>query len=85
VITAMLPQARVGDMSVCGGPIVKGSLTVFVGNKPAARIGDPTGHGGVITTGAPTVLIGDCGKGDCDCMKAAAKSGSATVAGGKGG
>lgn len=62
VLTCMMPQARVTDQCVCVGPpdiIVKGSMTVLVGNLPAARIGDMTAHGGVIVMGAPTVMIGD--------------------------
>lgn len=61
VITAMMPQARVGDMCVCVGPpdsIAMGSTTVIVMGKPAARMGDPTLHGGKIVMGCPTVLIG---------------------------
>jgi uncharacterized Zn-binding protein involved in type VI secretion len=88
VLTGFLPQARVGDMALCVGPpdvIIKGSLTVLVGNKPAARLGDPTAHGGVIVMGCPTVIIGDVGKGECDCMKSAAAGAKGTVAGGPGG
>lgn len=61
VLTAMMPQARVGDMCVCVGPpdtIALGSFTVLVGGKPAARLGDTTAHGGTIVVGAVTVLIG---------------------------
>jgi len=62
VLTAFLPQARVGDMLVCVGPpdvIVKGSPTVLVGFMMAARLLDLTAHGGVIVgPGAPTVMIG---------------------------
>ncbi len=61
VLTGFMVQAVVGDMCVCVGPpdtIVKGSMTVLVGNKPAARIGDLTAHGGSIVMGCPTVLIG---------------------------
>ena len=50
VLTAMMPQARVGDMAVCVGPpdtIAKGSATVFVNNMPAARLGDMTAHGDI--------------------------------------
>jgi len=50
-----------GDMATCVGPpdsIVKGSVTVLIGNKPAARMGDNTAHGGVIVVGCPTVMIG---------------------------
>ncbi len=62
VITCFMPQARVGDKSVCVGPvatIIRGSATVLVNNKPAARMGDQTSHGGAIVTGCPTVLIGE--------------------------
>jgi uncharacterized Zn-binding protein involved in type VI secretion len=61
VITASMPQARVGDMCVCVGPpdsILLGSTSVIVGGMPAARIGDPTVHGGSIVMGAPNVMIG---------------------------
>jgi uncharacterized Zn-binding protein involved in type VI secretion len=61
VLTAMMPQARAGDMAVCVGPpdtIAMGSPTVLVGGMPAARMGDTCGHGGTIVLGAPTVLIG---------------------------
>jgi uncharacterized Zn-binding protein involved in type VI secretion len=61
VVTAFMPQARVGDMCVCVGPpdvIAMGSPTVLVGNMMAARMGDITAHGGSIVIGAPTVLIG---------------------------
>ncbi len=61
VLTASVPQARVGDMAVCVGPpdtIALGSFTVLVGGMPAARMGDLCGHGGTIVIGAPTVLIG---------------------------
>src|SRR5215210_7437969 len=66
VLTCMMPQARIGDMAICVGPIdsiVRGSMTVLVGGRPAARIGDMTAHGGVIVTGCFTVLIGDAGAG----------------------
>lgn len=62
VLTGKLPQARVGDMSVCNGPpdvIAVGSTGVFVNKKPAARLGDQTAHGGTIVAGLPTVLIGE--------------------------
>lgn len=61
VLTAAMPQARVGDMCVCVGPpdtIAKGSATVLVAGMPAARMGDMTAHGGTIVLGAPTVMIG---------------------------
>jgi uncharacterized Zn-binding protein involved in type VI secretion len=62
VLTAKMPQARMGDMAVCVGPpdsIAMGSPTVFVEKMMAARVGDPSVHGGSITgPGAPTVLIG---------------------------
>jgi uncharacterized Zn-binding protein involved in type VI secretion len=61
VLTAGLPQARVGDMCVCVGPpdaIAMGSMTVLVNGRPAARVGDSTVHGGTIVLGAFTVLIG---------------------------
>ncbi len=57
------PAACLGDMLMCEPPappdsIVKGSATVFIGNKPAARQGDATSHGGSIAMGSPLVLIG---------------------------
>jgi uncharacterized Zn-binding protein involved in type VI secretion len=61
VITVSMPQARVGDLCVCVGPldtIAMGSSTVLVGGMPAARMGDLTAHGGSIVMGAPTVIIG---------------------------
>lgn len=73
--------ARLGDTCICGAPINKASATVFIGGQQAARMSDTTAHGGVIMKGEFTVLIGDVGKGDCDCMKAAAASGSALVTG----
>jgi uncharacterized Zn-binding protein involved in type VI secretion len=50
-----------GDMATCVGPpdsIIKGSVTVLIGNKPAARMGDNCAHGGTIVVGFPTVMIG---------------------------
>lgn len=62
VLTGKMPQARVGDISVCaaGGPatIITGAWNVLVGGSPAARITDKTNHGGMIATGFVTVLIG---------------------------
>jgi len=61
VITAYMPQARVTDKAICTGPtdvIVKGSMTVWVGNQMAARVGDQTVHGGVIVSGVTNVQIG---------------------------
>jgi uncharacterized Zn-binding protein involved in type VI secretion len=62
VLTAFLPQARVGDMLTCVGPpdvVALGSMTVLVGGQPAARMGDLTAHGGTIVAPcAPTVMIG---------------------------
>lgn len=66
VITAGMPQARVGDMLTCVGPpdvVAKGSASVFVNSMPAARLGDMTVHGGSIVLGAVTVIIGDAGGG----------------------
>ena len=56
-----LPAACMGDMATCVGPpdaIVKGSMTVLIGNRPAARMGDSMAHGGTIVVGFPTVMIG---------------------------
>ena len=61
VLIAGLPAAVMGDTATCTGPpdaIVKGSVTVLIGNRPAARMGDQTAHGGTIVAGCPTVLIG---------------------------
>jgi uncharacterized Zn-binding protein involved in type VI secretion len=61
VLTAGMPQARVGDLATCVGPpdtITLGSMTVLVGGQPAARMGDLCSHGGTVAMGAPTVLIG---------------------------
>ena len=61
VFILSMPAARSTDMAFCVGPpdvIVKGSMTVLIGNMPAARMGDLTAHGGTIVSGAPTVLIG---------------------------
>lgn len=61
VLTAMMLQARVGDMCTCVGPpdtIALGSTTVLIGKMMAARMGDMTAHGGTIVVGAPTVMIG---------------------------
>ena len=66
VLTGALPQARVGDMLVCGGPpdvIAMGSTGVFVNSRPAARMGDQTAHGGAIVLGMFTVLIGETAGG----------------------
>lgn len=92
VLVGGLPQARVGDKSICaaGGPsaIITGSPTVLVGGRPAARIGDMHAHGGTIVTGCPTVLIGEAGgvgpvgasiSVAKPCFKAAAEAGSAFV------
>jgi len=61
VLTSGLPQARIGDMHVCVGPLgtlALGSFTVLVGGQPASRMGDVTAHGGAVVGGCPTVLIG---------------------------
>lgn len=66
VITAFMPQARVGDTCTCVGPpdaIAAGSPTVLVCGMPAARMGDATIHGGTVASGAPNVLIGVSGAG----------------------
>ncbi len=62
VLVGGVPAARVGDQSLCAGPvdsIVQGSSTVMIEGKPAARMGDPTAHGGSIAVGCPTVMIGN--------------------------
>jgi uncharacterized Zn-binding protein involved in type VI secretion len=61
VLIEKLPASIVGDSCVCVGPpdtIVKGSMTVMIGNAPAARLGDTTAHGGSVVLGALTVIIG---------------------------
>lgn len=66
VLTAFMPQARVGDTCTCVGPpdaIAMGSPTVLVCGMPAARLGDATVHGGSVVAGAPNVLIGASGAG----------------------
>jgi uncharacterized Zn-binding protein involved in type VI secretion len=76
VIIEYMPAACQTDLQVCplsdgpkphvGGMIVKGSMTVKIGNKAAARVGDPTeckGPPGTIAKGASTVKIGDMGMG----------------------
>src|SRR5262245_63740649 len=76
VMIGFMPAACMGDAHVCplsdgpkphvGGTILKGSLTVRIGNKPAARVGDPTeckGPPGTVAMGEMTVLIGDMGMG----------------------
>jgi uncharacterized Zn-binding protein involved in type VI secretion len=78
VLIGNLPAARVGDLTICGAPIAKGSMTVLIGNQLAARQGDITGHGGVIVKGEPTVLIGDQPARNA-CMASASSSGSAFV------
>lgn len=82
-----LPAARLGDMLLCVGPpdsFVQGSPKVLIGGKPAARITDALAHGGKIPMGAVKTFIGE-GPPDPDaereCLKNAAKSGSATVSG----
>jgi uncharacterized Zn-binding protein involved in type VI secretion len=62
------PAARIGDMTVHGGVITTGYLTVLIGGMPASRISDMhtcpmvTGlvpHvGGPIVTGSATVITG---------------------------
>jgi uncharacterized Zn-binding protein involved in type VI secretion len=62
------PAAVQGTPHACAMPplagphppsaIVKGSLTVLIGNLPAARVGDLCGCGAVIAMGAPLVEIG---------------------------
>ncbi|HJO95708.1 MAG TPA: PAAR domain-containing protein [Victivallales bacterium] len=61
VLIGCLPVAGLGSMAICVGPpdtVIKGSLTVLIGNKPTARMGDQTGHGGVVIGCCPTVMIG---------------------------
>jgi hypothetical protein len=77
-------------MLQCAGPLdsfVQGSPKTLIGKtliggKPAARITDALAHGGKIPVGAVKTFIGEGPPDDVacrDCLKAAAKSGSATV------
>jgi uncharacterized Zn-binding protein involved in type VI secretion len=58
VLIDHLPAARVGDLTACGLPVAKGSLTVYIGGLMAARIGDTVACGGAIVIGSTTVMIG---------------------------
>jgi uncharacterized Zn-binding protein involved in type VI secretion len=72
VLIGGMPAATAGDLQACPlsngpvphgtGPIVKGSLTVFIGGKPAARVNDPCICVGapnqIAPPGCPTVFIG---------------------------
>jgi uncharacterized Zn-binding protein involved in type VI secretion len=66
-----MPAARMMDWHTCpmvdglkphvGGPIIKGSLTVWIGGQMAARAGDTAycvGPPDMVLVGCPTVLIG---------------------------
>lgn len=62
------PAAVQGTAHLCAMPptagphppstIIKGSLTVLIGNRPAARVGDLCGCGAIIISGMPLVEIG---------------------------
>jgi uncharacterized Zn-binding protein involved in type VI secretion len=66
------PAARISDMHTCplvnpgpvphvGGPIIKGEITVLIGNLPAARVGDMAvcvGPPDSIIKGSTSVMIG---------------------------
>ena len=63
VFVNSMPAAVSGDTCVCpepGNSILKGSSTVFFGNKEAARQFDQTAHapGGVVQYGSANVFIG---------------------------
>lgn len=71
-----------GPVAHATGTILKGSMTVLIGNMPAARVSDPIGPptvcaGNAIALGCFTVLIGDAGGGG-----AGAGAGAAAAAGG---
>src|SRR5262245_12946573 len=77
VMIGFMPAACMGDAHICpasdgpkphvGGTILKGSLTVKIGNKPAARVGDvaecKSPAPNAVAKGEMTVLIGDMGMG----------------------
>lgn len=84
------PAARMGDMHLCpmvtpgvppvphvGGPVMKGSLNVFIGGRPAATVGDMctcVGPPDTIVQGSMSVLING---------KPAARMGDMTSHGGR--
>jgi len=84
VLTGGPPQARVGDLCTCVGPldaIAMGAMTVLVMGKPAARQFDTTAHTGMIIVGLPTVLIGDAGGGTAVAPKGGMINGQGGIAG----
>lgn len=71
VFIGFMPAWRVLDFHICpmvtgpiphvGGPVLKGSMKVFINKRPAARFGDrltEIGPPNTIITGYPKVLIG---------------------------
>jgi uncharacterized Zn-binding protein involved in type VI secretion len=71
VLTVLIggqPAAVLGTTHLCAMPppagphppsaVVKGSLTVLIGNSPAARMNDLCGCGATIVSGMPLVQIG---------------------------
>lgn len=52
-----LPVARVGDKTLCGATIVKGSSRSLDDGKPVAYLGSTTSHGGVIASGSSNHLV----------------------------
>ena len=71
VLIGTKPAWRVLDRHSCplstfgvphvGGPVLKGSTSVFINNRPAARMGDTiieNGPPNSIVAGCPSVLIG---------------------------
>lgn len=71
VFIGKMPAWRVLDVHICpmmmgpiphvGGPVLKGSTSVFINKRPAARFGDritEVAPPNTILMGCPTVLIG---------------------------
>ena len=61
-VSAQMPAARVGDLTVTGDTVTgPGMPTVLISNMPAAVVGDVVAGNacsGAITMGSATVLIG---------------------------
>ena len=68
VLIGGMPAAVFGDTHVCAmptpagphppTPILKGSMTVFIGGRQALRLADLSGCGAPVVSGVPNVLIG---------------------------